>query len=117
MDEGIEKVKAAQADGKYFSSSEYHEALFYHLLPHKAKSLKQLGRYEEALECCEKGIDILNLVEWSDSGGDVKDFWNTKMESLQQLGRYEEGEKCSDKADPIPFYKKRNPRQKTLFWR
>ena len=116
LDEGIEKGNLAK-DGKYFSSSEYHEALFYHLLPHKAKSLKQLGRYEEALECCEKGIDILNLVEWGDSGGDVKDFWNTKMESLQQLGRYEEGEKCSDKADPIPFYKKRNPRQKTLFWR
>ena len=116
LDEGIEKVNLAK-DGKYFSSSEYHEALFYHLLPHKAKSLKQLGRYEEALECCEKGIDILNLVEWSDSGGEVKDFWNTKMESLEQLGRYEEAEKCSDKADPIPFYNKKGPRQKTLFWR
>jgi len=116
LDEGIEKVNLAK-DGKYFSSSEYHEALFYHLLPHKAKSLKQLGRYEEALECCEKGIDILNLVEWSDSEGEVKDFWNTKMESLEQLGRYEEAEKCSDKADPIPFYNKKGPRQKTLFWR
>ena len=117
IDEGIEKVIKDQAKEDGFYSWELDEVLFYHLLPHKAKSLKQLGRYEEALECCEKGIDILNLVEWGDSGGDVKDFWNTKMESLQQLGRYEEGEKCSDKADPIPFYKKRNPRQKTLFWR
>ena len=117
IDEGIEKVIKDQAKEDGFYNWELDEVLFYHLLPHKSKSLKQLGRYEEALECCEKGIDILNLVEWGDSGGQLKDFWNTKMESLQQLGRYEEGEKCSDKADPIPFYKKRNPRQKTLFWK
>ena len=113
IDEGIEKVNSAQEKESDFQTWELDEVLFYHLLPHKAKSLKQLGRYEEALECCEKGITMNSRSQFSDA----KDFWNTKMESLEQLGRYEEAEKCSDKADPIPFYKKRNPRQKTLFWR
>ena len=110
IDEGIEKVIKAQAKEDGFYNWELDEVLFYHLLPHKAKSLKQLGRYEEALECCEKGITMNSRSQFSDA----KDFWNTKMESLQQLGRYEESEKCSDKADPIPFHKK-GPRRKTLF--
>ena len=117
MDEGIEKVNLAQAKGD-FGSSEFHEVLYHYLLPRKANALKQLGRYEEALECCEKGIDILNLVEWGDSGGEVKNFWNAKMESLEQLGRYEEAEKCSDKAEKEDFrIAKNGPRHKTLFWR
>jgi tetratricopeptide (TPR) repeat protein len=119
IDEGIEKVNLAQAkDGKYFASSEHYEVLYHHLLPRKANALKQLGRYEEALECCEKGIDILNLVEWGDSGGQLKDFWNTKMESLEQLGRYEEAGKCRDKAGKEDFRDPKSlPRWKMLFWR
>jgi tetratricopeptide (TPR) repeat protein len=55
----------------------------------KGVSLGSLGRYEEAIHCCEKALalDPRNV-----------NAWNNKGISLSDLGRYEEALRCYDKA-------------------
>jgi len=55
----------------------------------KGASLNALGRYEEAIRCCDKALAL--------DPRDV-DAWNNKGSSLGRLGRYEEAIRCLDKA-------------------
>jgi tetratricopeptide (TPR) repeat protein len=55
----------------------------------KGTSLNTLGRYDEAIRCLEKALEI-----------DLRDAaaWNNKGISLDSLGRYEEAIRCYEKA-------------------
>ena len=64
----------------------------------KGASLGCLGRYEEAIRCCDKALDI---------DPQYTRAWNNKSNSLKSLGRYEEAIRCCDKAleiDPQYLY-------------
>jgi len=55
----------------------------------KGASLKSLGRYEEAIRCLDKALE-LNPRQVN--------AWTNKGASLNSLGRYEEAIRCYDKA-------------------
>jgi len=55
----------------------------------KGGSLDSLGRYEEAIRCLDKALEL--------DPRDV-DAWNNRGSSLGRLGRYEEAIRCLDKA-------------------
>jgi tetratricopeptide (TPR) repeat protein len=55
----------------------------------KGTSLFNLGRFEEAIECFNKALDI-------DSNHAI--LWSNKGQSLHKLGRYSEAVECYDKS-------------------
>jgi tetratricopeptide (TPR) repeat protein len=58
----------------------------------KANQLNELGRYEEAIECCDKAIEQFPNSKYLEKG-----IQNEKGEALENLGRYEEAIECWDK--------------------
>jgi eukaryotic-like serine/threonine-protein kinase len=52
-------------------------------------SLRSLGRYEEAITCYDKALELEPRLAWA---------WNNKGEALQRLGRSGEALPCHDKA-------------------
>jgi len=89
----------------------------------KGVSLGSLGRYEEAIHCCEKALalDPRNVNAWTNKGVSLNSLgrydealhcsdkaleidprnvnaWNNKGVSLNSLGRYDEAIRCCDKA-------------------
>ena len=55
----------------------------------KAASLRNLGRPEEAILCCDKALEVDPRQAAT---------WNNKGASLHSLGRHEEADHCFDKA-------------------
>lgn len=89
----------------------------------KGGSLDSLGRYNEAIHCFDKALEIdpRHTVAWNNKGVSLKSLgryeeaihcydkaleidlrfsgvWNNKGDSLYYLGRYEEAIRCHDKA-------------------
>jgi tetratricopeptide (TPR) repeat protein len=58
----------------------------------KANILNKLGRWEEAIECCDKAIEQFTNSKYLEKG-----IQNEKGEALNSLGRYEEAIECWDK--------------------
>ncbi|TVL97471.1 MAG: hypothetical protein CV087_22300, partial [Candidatus Brocadia sp. WS118] len=58
-------------------------------LNNKGVSLGNLGRYEEALSCCDQALAIDRQVAQA---------WSNKGAMLEKLGRYEEALSCYDQA-------------------
>ncbi len=64
----------------------------------KGLALAKLGKYEEAIECFDKAIEL---------NPNFAPAWNNKGVALAKLGKYEEAIKCYDKAleiDPNYYY-------------
>jgi len=55
----------------------------------KGNALNKLKRYEEAIECYDKAIEL---------NPNNPDYWNIKGNALMKLKRYEEAFECYDKA-------------------
>ncbi len=55
----------------------------------KGGSLRALGRYEEALECYERALEL---------DGDLADVWSNKGEALWSLGRIPQALECLERA-------------------
>ena len=63
----------------------------------KGRALYKQGKYEEAIKCFDKAIEIdPNFIS----------AWELKGGVLDMLGRHEEAQKCFDKAESI-----RNPKK------
>ena len=85
------RAHAQAADRRIIAAPELkdHEAWEWN---NKAASLKQLGRYEEAILCCEKALDI---------DPECANFWYNKGLTLHELGRPEKALACYSTAVEI----------------
>ena len=77
----------------------------------KARSLIDGGKYQEALEFCEKIIST-NFLGRSDS--DNLDIWLQKSSAYFNLKRYEESNECEDVILRLISEKGMNPSQRAL---